>query len=103
MTDVPAASSPQTCPDCGRDLPQSKGCLHCAVELALAAATECPEAEADLLDSSHLLAKQGGFAAFSDPVLPMQVGRFRLLRRLGIGGMGPCMKLSMLRWTASWR
>lgn len=88
MTHVPAASSPQTCPDCGRDLPQNKGCLHCAIEQALDAATECPQAEADLLDSANLLAKQGGFAAFADPVLPMQVGRFRLLKRLGIGGMG---------------
>ena len=49
---------------------------------ALSAAAEFPEAGADLLSS------ETGFASFADPVLPMQVGRFRLLRRLGIGGMG---------------
>jgi serine/threonine protein kinase len=53
--------------------------------LALTAATECPEAGADLAD---LPDKTGGFASFSDPVFPMQVGRFLLTKRLGIGGMG---------------
>jgi serine/threonine protein kinase len=88
MTNVPTTASSETCPDCGRALSQDKGCLHCAMELALAAVAECPEAEAELADAGNLLANQGGFAAFSDPVLPRQVGRFRLLRRLGIGGMG---------------
>jgi serine/threonine protein kinase len=72
----------QTCPDCGRALPQHEGCVHCAMDLALAAATECPE------EGEDLLAKPGGFASLADPGLPMQVGRFLLLRRLGIGGMG---------------
>ena len=74
--------SNQACPDCGRPLPQDDGCLHCAMGSALSAAAEFPEAGADLLGS------ETGFASFADPVLPMQVGRFRLLRRLGIGGMG---------------
>lgn len=80
MAKTPASPSP--CPDCGRPLQADDSCLRCAMELALAAATQAPEAGADLPGSGE------GFAAFADPVLPMEVGRFRLLARLGMGGMG---------------
>ena len=51
------------------------------MELALEAATESPETE-DLPEAA------AGFAAFADPALPRQAGRFTLKTRLGVGGMG---------------
>lgn len=75
-------SSSPACPDCGRSLPPDGSCLHCAMELALAAAAEYPDAAADLAEEAT------GFAAFADPALPMVVGRFRLIAKLGMGAMG---------------
>lgn len=70
------------CPTCQRVLRPDHSCLHCAMDLALGAATESPEAGGDLP------AAPLGFAGFADPALPMVVGRFRLMARLGMGGMG---------------
>ena len=49
---------------------------------ALEAVNQAPEAAADLP------ALAGGFSAFADPVLPRQVGRFQVMHRLAVGGMG---------------
>lgn len=70
---------PKLCPTCGHPLLQ--GCLHCAMTAALVADTEAGVA-ADLPSEAM------SFAAFADPVLPMMMGRFFLLARLGSGGMG---------------
>jgi serine/threonine protein kinase len=75
-------SSNRLCPACQRVLRPDHSCLHCAMDLALEAATESPEAAGDLP------AAPLGFAGFADPALPMVVGRFRLIARLGMGGMG---------------
>lgn len=71
---------PALCPTCGR--PLVKGCLHCAMQAALDAATQAADGGEDMSEA------EATFASFADPVLPMTVGRFRLLARLGAGGMG---------------
>jgi tRNA A-37 threonylcarbamoyl transferase component Bud32 len=52
------------------------------MQQALEAVNQAPEAAADLP------ALAGGFSAFADPVLPREVGRFQVMHRLAVGGMG---------------
>lgn len=78
MPSVDSAS--EVCPTCDR--PLVKGCLHCAMLAALDAAT------LSAAEGKDLPAVDATFASFADPVLPTTVGHFRLLARLGAGGMG---------------
>jgi len=52
------------------------------MQQALEAVTRAPEAAVDLPDL------EAAFTAFADPVLPRQAGRFQILERLAVGGMG---------------
>lgn len=75
--------SANTCPICGRQLDETAGCLACAMTRALEDAAQASELAGGLPASDA-----PGFAQLADPVLPLQAGRFRLLRRIASGGMG---------------
>lgn len=73
----------EICSDCGRAIAATTGCLPCAMTQALAAAEHAPELVDEIMEG-----RASGFASLADPVLPMQVGRFKLVRRIESGGMG---------------
>ena len=77
-------SSTVNCPDCARPLDATAACLPCAITQALEAAAQVGDQAADEGPEGGM----AGFASLADPVLPMRLGRFKLLRRIESGGMG---------------